>query len=275
MNEYDMIEAVGGIDPAFIEEAKAKNARRPLWRTVLPMAACLCLAIGGALAVKNAIAKPAAPKEQTAVNETQAAHPADTDKTQAALPDDTETSVNNGVNDPVEHGASVGFDVYGNTTYDPKQMVTFIDTYPGEPTEHPAIPAGQCCLSSALRAAMAEYGDLDKNGKEIIYNVAVEIYGGTAALLPCIGAKLPEEAEAETARLADAGIVTVTSKSWNEHEDPENTVWMVYLHATAEQIRNFPVSGLYGYWLELRSEAFDEYGEPDMPVAFSGANNGN
>ena len=246
MNDNDIMKAVGGIDPAFVAEANAPQKKHPIWRTVLPAAACLCLAIGGALLIKNSVNKVGEPDQQTVMNETE-----------AALTAETNTAV-----DEAYTAAPTGesFGQYHQDEDGKKQIRTFITEYPLVGSEeHPLVPAGQCVLSPTLRAAMDEYGALDEYGNEIVYVVAVEIFDGPCEVIPCIGETRPEGMREEAERLFnEAGIVAELSKYF----DGEETHWSMYLRATAEQLENFPADPSLGYWIMLRAEAFDEYGEP-------------
>ena len=46
MNGVYLYEAMGGISPGFIEEAEKHSFPKPLWRKLLPLAACLAVVLG-------------------------------------------------------------------------------------------------------------------------------------------------------------------------------------------------------------------------------------
>ena len=50
MNNYELLDAVGGINAEYVENAARKKmpGRLPLWTKVVPAAACLCLIVGAA-----------------------------------------------------------------------------------------------------------------------------------------------------------------------------------------------------------------------------------
>ena len=50
MNNYELLDAVGGIDAEYVESAARKKmpGRLPLWAKIVPAAACLCLLVGAA-----------------------------------------------------------------------------------------------------------------------------------------------------------------------------------------------------------------------------------
>lgn len=54
MKNYELLDAVGGIDAKYVENAtrKRKPGRAPLWAKIVPVAACLCLIVGAAVLFK-------------------------------------------------------------------------------------------------------------------------------------------------------------------------------------------------------------------------------
>jgi hypothetical protein len=56
MKRYDLLDAVGGIDPTYVETAGRDDivGKKRVWKTLVPIAACLCLAVGMISIVKYA-----------------------------------------------------------------------------------------------------------------------------------------------------------------------------------------------------------------------------
>lgn len=54
MKNYELLDAVGGIDAKYVERAthKIKPRRAPLWAKIVPAAVCLCLIVGAAVLFK-------------------------------------------------------------------------------------------------------------------------------------------------------------------------------------------------------------------------------
>lgn len=279
MNNYELLDAVGGVDPKLISEAAHDMPKksRSFLRAALPAAACLCLALGVFAAVKligGSVDKTDDPKAAmngenavASVTATDPAVPASADPTEA--PSGMETAF------PDYQGSwSFLTDNGANAPGTDFKAVTFISSYPGEfNTEHPLLCAGDVCLSPALRAALDEYGSHDEGGHEIIYRVSVELYYDICQVSPWLGEAPFEGVASEAKRLFDeAGIISV-----QEHLQNDNTgesTWAFHLHATAEQLLNFPASSQYGYYIKLYGEGYDGALATDAPVSFSGANSG-
>ena len=252
MKNYELLDKLGGVAPEFVAEAQKKaSPARLAARIALPVAACLCIALGAFALIKTA-AKPSDDPREASTAQNTAAVAVTPQENAVATAANTEQS---------------GF-MPDNTDNGEKEIRTFVTYYEpiGSP-EHPLIPAGDYALSPTLRAAIGEYGALDQYGNEVIYVVAVELYEDVCQLMPSIADEVAPDVEAEAKRLfEEAGITTDISKYF----DGENTHWQLNLHATAEQLQNFPANPRYGYWIMLRSEAFNEYGEPVSSVVFGG-----
>ena len=261
MKNFEMLDKMGGIDPGYVAEAQKKASPFKLAaRIALPAAACLCLALGAFAVIKAAAKQPAEPREASGAQNTSAV---------AVIAQENAGAT--AANTEPEGAEQSGFDPYlwpDDTDSGEKQIRTFVTYYePVGSSEHPLIPAGDHALSPTLRTAIGEYGALDQYGNEVIYVVTVEIYEDVCQLMPSIADELAPAVEAEAKRLfEEAGITTDISKYF----DGENTHWQLNLHATAEQLQNFPANPRYGYWIMLRSETFDEYGEPVSSVVFGG-----
>ena len=264
MNTNDIMEAMGGVDPALVNEANERPSAMRALRIALPAAACLCLALGIFAAVKLGAKRPDGniTAQQTGKQGTvqEAYASPNKDASAAVLPaDPTESS-----------GSFMPFDGNEGAEDPAKQVRTFVTYYePVGSTEHPLICAGEYALSPTLRAALNEYGAIDEYGNEITYVVRVELYEDVCELVPINCEELPQYVTEEAQRLFnEAGIVTEISK----YTGGEGTLWSLQLHITAQQLESFPADPRYGYWIMLRSESFDEYGEPISTTVFGGNN---
>ena len=68
MKRYELLDAVGGIDPTYVETAGRDDivGKKRVWKTLVPIAACLCLAVGMISIVKYAqLRKATTPPEST------------------------------------------------------------------------------------------------------------------------------------------------------------------------------------------------------------------
>ncbi|NMB29633.1 MAG: hypothetical protein GX991_06230 [Clostridiaceae bacterium] len=68
MKRYELLDAIGGIDPTYVETADRddKVGKKRVWKTLVPIAACLCLAVGMISIVKYAqLRKATTPPEST------------------------------------------------------------------------------------------------------------------------------------------------------------------------------------------------------------------
>ena len=268
MKKNELLNAMEGIAPELIIEAeREKPALKRILRTVVPAAACLCVALGIFAVVKlhTKSSENAAAQQTGEIQTMQEAN---------AAPNGS-NSVDAQATDNIEDERSSVFEpVAGETdeAKDMKRVRTFITDYPRRgSTEHPLIPGGQYALSPTLRAAMNEYGALDEYGNEITYIVSVELYEGVCQLVPVTaGEHFPfPNVEEEAVRLCnEEGIIY----DFSRYYDGENTTWSLRLHITAKQLESFPASPRYGYWIMLASEELDEYGRPIAHAVFEGNN---
>ncbi len=79
MKRYELLDAIGGIDPTYVETADRddKVGKKRVWKTLVPIAACLCLAVGMISIVKyaqwrNATTPPESTDDGTGASATQA-----------------------------------------------------------------------------------------------------------------------------------------------------------------------------------------------------------
>ena len=269
MKKNELLNAMEGIAPELIIEAeREKPALKRILRTVVPAAACLCVALG-IFAVVKLNSKP----DENAVTSQQAGNTPVMQETNAAP--NGSNSVDAQATDNIEDERSSVFEPVAGENNEAKGMKrvrTFITDYPRRgSTEHPLIPGGQYALSPTLRAAMDEYGALDEYGNEITYIVSVELYEGVCQLVPVTaGEHFPfPNVEEEAVRLCnEEGIIY----DFSRYYDGENTTWSLRLHITAKQLESFNASPRYGYWIMLASEELDEYGRPIAHAVFEGNN---
>jgi|GEM_PF-3111542 len=247
MKNNELLDAVGGISAEYVMEAAENKpaVKRSFWRIAAPAAACLCLALGG-LAVYHAIAakspagenSPSALVDITAMPQTAEEN---TGFNSAAQPADTQSPSQ-------QHGAFLP----NNATLDPAKAVTMIQSF-GEAVypEHPYIAEGDHCLSPSLRAAMEAYGSKNAYGTDILYRVVLEPYKG-------MGQFSPEDPgmKSEIERLIAKGYTLAVEKIGPiDDQTGEDTVTMLTLHATYDQLANFDPGTEFGYYILLYDEA--------------------
>lgn len=58
MKSYEILDAIGGIDTKYIENAARKKKHAPLWPKIISAAACLCLLVGAAIYFKPDMQTP-------------------------------------------------------------------------------------------------------------------------------------------------------------------------------------------------------------------------
>lgn len=46
MKDYEILDAIGGIDSRFVEKAAERRNLRPVWKYILPAAACFAVLVG-------------------------------------------------------------------------------------------------------------------------------------------------------------------------------------------------------------------------------------
>ena len=128
--------------------------------------------------------------------------------------------------------------------YSPTPKIPMISGYDGPPlTVTPCVEPynGSVMLSAALQDAMVVH-----EGELVLYRVRVVLYQDSVPL-PEDG----DDAQAEVQRLVDAGYIVAQEIFWDGQE--RHTA--LTLHATEEQLRQFPGNASYGYRLKLYEEA--------------------
>lgn len=78
MKNYELLDAVGGIDAKYVENStrKRKSGREPLWAKIVSVAACLCLIVGAAVLFRPGTSNPPV-GDNTIVGDTTAPLPTD------------------------------------------------------------------------------------------------------------------------------------------------------------------------------------------------------
>jgi hypothetical protein len=104
------------------------------------------------------------------------------------------------------------------------------------------VENGNVVFSTALTGAMAQYGG------DVEYRVIVELFSDGVAI-DCDNG----EGKAEMERFADQGY-TVAFESYNDGDRKQN---YFTLHATLNQLENFPTSEEYGYCVMLYGERIE------------------
>lgn len=136
------------------------------------------------------------------------------------------------------------------------EIVPMIDSF-GESTYSGdmAVANGGCVFSDSLEAAIREYGD------SVRYRVMIEFFRD--GIQVDSGGEI---AKRECDKLSDAGYVTAL-ETYNDGSVQHH---YFTIHATAEQLRSYPLDRELGYSFLLYGEYFGET-YTSAPTAFSGA----
>lgn len=236
------------ISAEFIEEAQGTGEKAPhrIWVKWAALAACLCLAV--ALAV---------PKGQKAADAGSAGMSLDGDPNGyyvpgGQAPNGSEVSER----DPAEEAqaakedlGALGVqqenlgapDVQQGENFFPSNIKTMISSYgSGEASACYKSPDnGSVIYSVPLKGAMEEYGG------SVLYRVSVDVFSDNEQLKPN-----SETVKDERDRLAELGYTV----SFEEYYDGAASHYYFTLHATCEQLENFPASDSLGYMLWLYDE---------------------
>ena len=120
-----------------------------------------------------------------------------------------------------------------------------------------AVANGGCVYSNSLEAAMRAYGDT------VRYRVMIELFRDGVQIDPA-----GEIAMHEYDKLTDAGYIS----GLETYNDGSAQHHYFTIHATAEQLRNYPLDKKLGYSFLLYGEYFGET-YAGAPTAFSGVDN--
>ena len=129
---------------------------------------------------------------------------------------------------------------------EPRETRRLVEGEAGKTTVFAKKPAnGEILFSDELEKALKEYGDTDA-----LFRVNLEIFKSGTSLEPMDGSALNPAVLAETKRLENLGYITV----YETYSDGKTTTCRLSLHATAEQLREFPASEDCGFRLSLWQE---------------------
>ena len=269
MKAYDLMDAVGGIDPQFVENAGRDTKKPSVWKKLLPAAACFALLLGlwavhpwqtgnpgsdpGRLPAPdpNPNGRIERTPEPDAYPTPTILRPGDPGY-EAPGPEPTETAPGE-VNSPAV--------VHAPADQTPTNVTPMISGY-GEMNEgcDMVVENGGACLSLPLRAAMEHYGE------SATYHVMIDLFHD--------GVQIPADSELakqETERLFALGYTVAIETVTHETEQGKDSVtYFTLIYATEEQLRSFPPSETLGCFLMLYDEHFGGSTGEDLPVVFNG-----
>lgn len=211
--------SITNIREEFIEEAHNSRAKKPgsVWVKRLAFAACLCLMLASAFALLGGSEAPDGIEvpERDPAEESQAA--------QKQAP---------------ENSSFFAIDSPYNQIIDPKTMISSYGDG-GSSACYKSPDNGAVIYSVPLKGAMEEYGD------SVLYRVVVDVFTDNEQLKPN-----SETVKGEQERLGDLGYTV----AFEEYYDGEVSHYYFTLHASCEELENFPASGSFGYMLWLYDE---------------------
>ena len=215
-----LYDGITNVDEDLVEEVLAKEPSRPRYRLRWAVAAaCLCLVVGGLALWSSRGTVVPAPNPGNATN----------------------SPIEGNITDkPGEASEPVmgpdGADIHS------VEIVPMIDCF-GESTYSAdmTVVNGGCVFSDSLEAALQEYGDT------VRYRVMIEFFRDGVQI-----DSGDEIALGECDRLADAGYITAL-ETYNDGSAEHH---YFTIHATAEQLRNYPLDKELGYSFLLYGEYF-------------------
>ncbi len=218
MKDYEFLDAVGGIESRFVEKATNRQTKHSPWKYVVSVAACFVLLVG----IYYAYPKLAPPPTLT---------PDPSGTTERTDEPDTYPELAPGVsfNLPDNHEKLNG-----------KQMISGY----GESVINGdiAVNNGGTFFSDSLTSAMKEYNDT------VNYRVLIELFQDGTQIWSG-----SEEANKEAQRLSEMGIIV----GMEIFKDATGSTYYYFtLHATYEQLKDFPASDDFGYSIMLYDEYF-------------------
>ena len=227
MRGDELLDKMDLIDQKYVEAAESRPRRRN-WIKWGAMAACFGLAVAGAFVLAGSWGE-----KQDLIR-------TEPDKTEPALYWETEPAT-----EPNWDNGPEGVE----STLGGKPMISGY----GEPTYNAdmAVMDGGSFYSGALKAAMEHYGDSAN------YRVLAELFSDGVQI-----ASGGSQAVAEAQRLTSLGY-TVAVEMYTETETDGDTVtvnatYFFTLHATYEQLKDFPVDGSLGYKFMLYDEVLGD-----------------
>lgn len=237
MKQKTALDAMEHIAPEWIDEAETYTKKKNAWLKWGAVAACLCLVIGAVILL------PGRGSEKPAVrlgDPTLAGQGSESEKPIMPVGSDEMPIMPGGVNSFAEIPAPEREEEAEYERGDVRMLIGHYDRSLNAVGDL-AVYGGGVELSGSLEAA------LEALGNTVNYRVVVEVFQDGAVLWSG-----SEEVAAEEARLANEYGYTVAHESYQVIMERED---YFTLHATAEQLRSFPASAQYGYYLAL----YDEY----------------
>jgi len=256
MKDYEFLDAVGSIDKRFVEKADGGKAKRPVWKYVMPVAACLVLMVGVYFAYPKLspaqvpVPNPNGTVERTDIPETYPEHPILRPGDEGYI--DPAPTIEPAIEPAPDLAPDVSYHVYygfENQT-EIQNFMPMISGY-GESSRiaDMAVNNGRIYFTESLTSAMNEYSDTAN------YRVLIELFQDGVQI-----SINSETANQEAQRLIDMGIIVAmeTVKHEENHGDYVTVTADYYLTllATYEQLKDFSPSDDLGYSIMLYDEYF-------------------
>jgi hypothetical protein len=229
MKNERILNCLGDVDENYIAEAapSAQKKHRPIWVKWGAMAACLAVVLVGGLAARRQMTVPT---EDTATGSIAPGG--------AYVSGDFSDSAKEEA--PLAGIADDGSDLSGDLTGYLPTISAFGET---KMDSDISVDNGGVLFSDALTGAMAQYGG------DVDYRVIVELFSDGVEL-DCTS----EAGKAEMDRFfADEGYTVVFENYFDGYVNHNYFT----LHATLEQLENFPASEQYGYCVMLYGERLE------------------
>lgn len=230
MKGNELLDKMVLIAPEYIEAADATSAnRKSKWLRWGAAAACFCLSVMAAWTLRTGVNLPVSP-DPTAPATMESAIEIHHDIATAP----SASSESNGAIDQEILGGKPMVSGYGEGSL-PVDM---------------AVTNGGICYSTSLQSAMDRYGDAAN------YRVLIELFSDGVQI-----SSSSAIAVSEVQRLRDLGyIVAIETVVESQQQGDLSTATATYyftLHATYEQLTDFPANELFGYSIMLYDEYFD------------------
>ena len=277
MKDYELLQAIGGIDGRFVENAAISRSKIRIWRIAAPAAACAVILAGVLIAFPKKAASPVTVPvpnpngtiERTEMPETfpelHILRPGDPGYIE---PEPTPDIIQEPANGPFSGDSVNGFlpmQPNGSQTVpDISDVKPMLQGYgmAGAVPEY-AAQNGDIGFSEALSAAMKRYGD------DVKYRVLIELYSD-GVQIPGGGERFRGEAD----RLSSLGYTVAMEGITETREDggyvTAKTTWCFTLHATLAQLEELTASEDLGYYVMLYNEYFGIDGEDLGTQIFNG-----
>lgn len=276
MKDYELLDAIGGIDSKFVEKTEKQTAHFR-WQYVAAAAACLVLIAGVYFAYPKLTPKTdtiaetegVETVEQTVIEETVAENTAIIPSVEQTEPETEKTAIET---DPSVENPDIGMpDIIDIIQEVPdsngplnqeilngKPMISGLGN--SKPNEDITVDNGAVLLSASLEDAMEYYED------DVYYRVMVKFFRGGTHIIP--GQDFLTSLE--TTRLDDEGYIvaleTVTEEVDNGLYVTTNVKYYFTLHATYDQLIHFKPASDFGYFISLYDENFEHSNNSDIPT---------